>query len=327
MRTAFHSPFGEIEVYSKSALRESVPLKKSLGPLSIALGFFDGVHLGHQKLIQKTLDVASENDTRSAVLTFLNHPLTEIFPRYAPFLLMTNEEKARKILKMGVDYVIFMPFTDQVRKLSPEDFLKDMLLDEFDVRALIAGFNYSFGYKGEGKAEDLKAFGNELGFKVYIEKPYIHHGQAVSSTVIRELLGTGDVAKASELLGEPYQLEGPVKSGKHLGRQYKIPTANLKLNKDKLLPKSGVYFTHLWVDGVRHDGLTNLGYNPTFEKHPYAVETYIYDFDEDIYGKDITLEFIDRIRGDMKFESVDALFKQIHSDIIKVNMLYRKKNN
>lgn len=325
MKSSFHSPFGEIEVYSKRALPEDAGLRKSLGPLSIALGFFDGVHLGHQQLIRKTLKTAAENGSHSAVLTFLSHPLTEIFPRYAPFLLMTNEEKARKILKMGVDYVIFLPFTDRVRKLSPRAFLKDLLLDEFDTRALIAGYNYSFGYKGEGKAEDLKRFGKAFGFQVFIEKSYLHHGQAVSSTIIRELLGTGDVAKAGELLGEAYQLEGPVQSGKHLGRQYKIPTANLKLTREKLLPKSGVYFTHLWVDGVRYDGLTNLGFNPTFEKHPYAVETYIYDFDEDIYGKDIRLEFVDRIRGDMKFESVDALFRQIHSDIIKVNMLYRSK--
>ncbi|MGI6110026.1 MAG: bifunctional riboflavin kinase/FAD synthetase, partial [Eubacteriaceae bacterium] len=294
------------------------------GSVVMALGFFDGVHLGHQQLLGKAVTEAEKRGCSSAVLTFENHPLTEIFPRYTPFLLMDNQSKAARILDLGVDYVFMIPFSNKLRKYSPRKFLKDVLLDHFDIRALVAGFNYTFGYKGEGDSELLKKYGREYGFDVYIEKPCYKNDEPVSSTIIRELLGTGDVEEAAELLGKPYSITGPIQTGKKLGREYNIPTANIKLDPKQLLPKSGVYFTRFTVDGKAYDGLTNLGYNPTFEKHPFAVETYIYDFNQNIYGKNVKLEFLNRIRGEMKFPSLEALFGQIHQDILSADMLYRR---
>lgn len=293
--------------------------------LVLALGFFDGVHLGHQALIQKAMDKAAEYGCESGVMTFEKHPLTEIFPRYTPFLIMNNKQKEEKMRSLGVQHVYIEPFTDTLMKLSPEEFVRDFLLAKYKLKGLVVGFNYSFGYKGEGKADDLERLGKKYGFSVDVVKPCLHDGAPVSSTVIRDLLGLGRVEEAAELLGNPYSITGPVQEGKKLGRQYKIPTANLKLNPKELLPANGVYFTRVHVDGKTYDGLTNLGYNPTFEKHPYSVETYIYDFHDNIYGKELTLEFIKFIRGEMKFNSLDELFEQIHADIRRANTLYRKK--
>lgn len=294
-------------------------------PVVMALGFFDGVHLGHQQLIRTAIEQARALGADSAVMSFENHPLTEIFPRYTPVLITNNTQKVEKIRALGIDYVFLEPFTQTLMCLSPRDFVKDFLLKKFNIKGLVVGFNYTFGYKGEGTAEDLERFGKEYGFEVTVVHPYLKEGVPVSSTLIRELLGRGDVDKAAKLLGEPYSITGVIRSGKKLGRRYKIPTANLQLSSKAYLPKNGVYFTRITVDGRTYDGLTNLGYNPTFDKHPYAIETYIYDFDKDIYGKTVRLEFLKYIRGDMKFENVDALFKQIRSDIVKADMLYRKK--
>ncbi len=318
----FDTEYGFTTVYSKTDLHGD-DLKTALGPVALALGFFDGIHLGHQRLLSECESLATRTDARSGLLSFDRHPLMEIFPRYAPFLLMTNEEKAEKALEFGMDYVIFLPFSNKLRKLSPDDFIFSLLLSVFDLRGVVCGFNYSFGYKGKGNAEELKRVLAKKNIPVIISPALNSEGRTVSSTVIRELLETGDVQSAQELLGRAYALNGTIQQGKHLGRQYKIPTANLKTDTLKIMPKSGVYFTRITVDGKSYDGLTNLGHNPTFKDHPYSIETYIYDFNEDIYGKPVKLEFLKRIRSDMKFDSVDALFKQIHSDIIKCNMLYR----
>ena len=314
----------DYEKYTVYSKKNNLPSSFRDVPMVLALGFFDGVHLGHQQLLGKAVEEGTRLGCGSAVLTFQNHPLTEIFPRYTPFLLTSNDVKAERILDLGIDYVFMVPFTNKLRKLSPKHFLTDVLLRNFDIRALVAGFNYTFGFKGEGDSELLKKFGSEYDFDVFIEKPHCENELPVSSTVIRELLGTGRVEDAAELLGRPYSITGPVQSGKKLGREYKVPTANIRLDPKQLLPQSGVYFTRFTVDGKSYDGLTNLGYNPTFEKHPYAVETFIYDFDRNIYGKEVRLEFLNHIRGEMKIPSVDAQFAQIPQEIQSADTLNRR---
>lgn len=293
-------------------------------PISMALGFFDGVHMGHQELIKVVINKAENQNIKSAVLSFKEHPLTEIFPRYKPELLSSNQEKIKKLEDLLIDFIFLEEFNEALMKLTPEEFIRDFLLKKFNIKDLVVGFNYSFGYKGEGDAELLKKLGEKYGFNVHIVDPLIMNDDLVSSTNIRSYLKDGQVEEVTTLLGHPYFISGKIKSGKKLGRQYNIPTANLEMDTKKILPKNGVYFTRIKIDGKTYDGLTNLGFNPTFKNHPYSIETYIYDFNDDIYDKEVTLEFLHKIRDEKKFASLEQLFDQIKSDIKKADLLYRK---
>lgn len=249
-----------------------------------------------------------------------------MFPRYTPKLLTDNNTKADKILNYGIDYLFFEPFTEELMKLSPEDFISDFLTKKYNIDTIIVGFNYSFGYKGIGKVKDLIELGKKYNFKVIIQPPIVLDKQTVSSTRIRNLLAEGKVAEVDTLLGNTYKIRGKIKKGKQLGRKYDLPTANLEIDNSMLLPKNGVYYTKIYIDGKEYNGLTNLGKNPTFKDHPYSIETYIYDFNENIYDKEIELEFIDFIRDEIKFKSLEDLFNRIKADKEFVYEKYIRKS-
>ncbi|MDD2413753.1 MAG: bifunctional riboflavin kinase/FAD synthetase [Eubacteriaceae bacterium] len=289
----------------------------------MALGFFDGVHRGHQSLLKKTIDVANKKHMRACVMTFKRHPLNLIFPAYAPDMITTNEEKIVIMKKMGIDDVYLNVFNEDLMNYEPEAFIKDYLLLKYNVKHIVVGFNYTFGYKGEGTTTDLLEYGKNYGFGVSIMPPQVINGQAVSSTLIRELISTGKVSDVCPFLGRYYSIQGVVVSGKRLGHTFNIPTANLHLSEKVILPSRGVYYTKVMVRGKIYDGLTNLGHNPTFEKHPYSIETYIYDFDNNIYGEEIKVTFIKRHRGEIKFPTLDALVTQIKEDICYIDKNYR----
>ena len=290
----------------------------------LALGFFDGVHYGHQALIRKTIKLANEKNCRSGVMTFAEHPLTHIFPAYAPWLITTNDEKIRIMKDMGVDEVYINDFTDTLMKASPKEFIRDYLLQKYPVCHVVVGFNYTFGYKGEGDIQMLMELGERFGFGVTVIPPCVIDGRSVSSTFIRELISTGKVEEVPKYLGRAYGFDGTIVKGKQLGHTVGIPTANLKMRAKLILPNSGVYYTEVGLEGKMYDGLTNLGFNPTFEKHPYSIETYIYDFNARVYGEPMSLTFKAKIRDDIKFDNLDALFAQIRSDIDRIDREYRK---
>lgn len=290
----------------------------------LALGFFDGVHKGHAQLIEKTLAIAKKEDLISGVMTFSEHPLARIFPAYTPWLITSNTEKVALIKSMGIDNVFLDDFSDELMKLSPEDFIRQYLLVKYPVKHIVVGFNYSFGFQGSGNTMELRDLGKLYGFGVTVVPPFIINETAVSSTAIRELIRVGSVDQVPTYLGRPYQISGKVVEGKKLGRQFAIPTANLKLFERKVLPSSGVYFTRVTLGDAVYDGLTNLGFNPTFDKHPYSIETYIYDFDADIYGRTISLSFIEKERDEIKFASVEDLIAQIRSDIRRIDEKFRR---
>ena len=297
--------------------------------IALALGFFDGVHLGHMQLLNKTIEIAQKRGYDSGVMTFEEHPLSQIFPRYTPWLISNNNEKIQLILKQGINKVYLNPFDSKLMNLSPEEFIRDYLLIKYPVKHLVVGFNYTFGYRGEGTTIQLIELGKKYGFDVSIVPPYILEKQAVSSTLIREKISAGDVFDVPKYLGYPYTIEGNIIEGKKLGRRYDLPTANLRLFEKKILPSSGVYYTQVKVLNQKFHGLTNLGFNPTFENHPYSIETYIYDFDENIYGETMSLIFVDRIRGEIKFNSIVDLVQQIKSDIqfVRKEYLENKEKN
>ncbi|MEF9919310.1 MAG: bifunctional riboflavin kinase/FAD synthetase, partial [Eubacterium sp.] len=240
-------------------------------------GFFDGVHLGHRKLIRKAIEIAEKENCKSGVMTFSEHPLRFIFPSYTPWLITTNAVKVRMMKDMGIDHIFLNPFSEALMKYSPEEFVRDYLLQKYNVKHIVVGFNYSFGYKGEGNITMLKEYGKRYGFDLTVIPPCIINDQSISSTLIRELISTGKVDEVVPLLGRDYSITGTIVKGKGLGHTFEIPTANLKMKDKVILPNPGVYYTKVVINGQVYDGLTNLGFNPTFEKHPYAIETYIYD--------------------------------------------------
>lgn len=292
--------------------------------IALALGFFDGVHNGHKILLNKTISIARAKNLASGVMTFKNHPLTLIFPSYVPALITANSEKVAIMEGMGIDHVYLNDFNEDLMNSEPEAFIRDYLLMKYNVKHIVVGFNYTFGYKGAGTTSDLMELGKIYGFGVSIIPPYIINGQSVSSTLIRELISTGKVCEVEPFLGRNYAIEGTVVVGKRLGHQFDIPTANLHLDDKVILPKRGVYYTKVEIDGKSYDGLTNLGHNPTFEKHPYSIETYIYDFNENIYGRHMKISFLKKHRDEIKFPSLDALFSQIRNDIQLIDQDYRQ---
>lgn len=290
----------------------------------LALGFFDGVHLGHQALLNETIKIGKTKGYKTGVMTFREHPLELIFPKYAPWLITSNNEKEAMIHNLGIDCVFINDFNENLMMLSPEEFIVDYLLKKYNVKTIVVGFNYNFGYKGTGTINDLIAFGERFGFTVSVIPSCFINKNPVSSTFIRELISCGQVEEVKILLGRDYSITGKVVRGKGLGRQYGIPTANMQLKQKRLLPSTGVYFTHVYYQGQRFYGLTNLGFNPTFEKHPFCIETYIFDFDKDIYGDEITVVFMKKIRSEIKFETIDKLILQINEDIEHIKKYYIK---
>lgn len=291
-------------------------------PTSIALGFFDGLHLGHQQLIKHMMQIASEKSLESCVVTFDIHPLSLAFPKYAPKLISSNKEKTIILKNMNVDKFVLLPFTEELMNYDPESFIKDILVERLKVNHVVVGFNYNFGYKGKGTAQLLKTLGSEYGFETSIVNPYEIDNQVVSSTFIRNLITGGKVDVAEKYLGRKFTLTGPVIRGKGLGREFNIPTANIRIDKSRITPEPGVYYTHVIYENKEYYGLTNVGFNPTFENHPFSIETYIYDFHQDIYDKEITIIFYKKIRKEKKFKTLEDLIKQIENDIQSIRKKY-----
>jgi riboflavin kinase/FMN adenylyltransferase len=292
--------------------------------IAMALGFFDGVHKGHQSLLKKTLEVSEEENLESSVMTFKKHPLNLIFPSYAPDLITTNDEKIKLIRSFGIQHVYLNDFNEKLMNLSSENFIRDYLLKKYNLKHLVVGFNYTFGYKGAGTVETLKKYGKKYHIGISIVPPCIIDGEPVSSTRIRELIKSGKVDKVKPLLGRYYQVKGSIVKGKGLGHQFGVPTANLHLKTKGILPSPGVYYTSVIIHNQVFDGLTNLGSNPTFRQHPYSIETYIYDFDENIYNQTMIIIFKKKIRDEIRFDSVNELMTKIKSDIEYINKIYRK---
>ncbi|MGL4606430.1 MAG: bifunctional riboflavin kinase/FAD synthetase [Eubacteriaceae bacterium] len=292
--------------------------------IALALGFFDGVHFGHQVLLKETLNVAKRKKIKTGVMTFSKHPLELIFPNYSPWLITTNEEKTQLIKNLNIDYVFINDFTDELMRFTPEEFIVSYLLKKYNVKAIVVGFNYNFGYRGTGTVKTLKNLGEKYGFEVSVVDSYMVDEIAVSSTYIRDLISCGQVETVETFLGREYSITGKVITGKGLGKQYGIPTANIKLTKKRILPNAGVYYTNVIYKGKKFHGLTNLGFNPTFEKHPFSIETYIYDFDQDIYNEEITIIFKRKIRNEIKFENITDLIHRIKVDIDTIKKNYIK---
>jgi riboflavin kinase/FMN adenylyltransferase len=280
----------------------------------IALGGFDGLHIGHRALIEKTISTAKRLNCRSMVFTFKNHPLTVINKACAPKLLLNNHDKLNLLKSYGVDIVNLVNFDADFMKMTPEAYIAS-LVKNYNAAGLTVGFNHRFGYKNLGDTDLLKKLSKEHGFSLSVVSPVKYRGDVVSSSKIRNLLGEeGNVERAAKMLSRPYFLEGVVVRGKQLGRKIGFPTMNLDYDNEFVLPRGGVYYSVLEHSGRRFRGITNIGYNPTVENDKLSVETHIIGFDEDLYDETIRINFIKRIRDEKKFDSLTELSEQLKKD-------------
>ncbi|MCM0648579.1 bifunctional riboflavin kinase/FAD synthetase [Clostridium swellfunianum] len=281
----------------------------------IALGSFDGLHLGHMGLINKTLELSKQNNIKSMVYTFKNHPLSIVNKEKVPKLLMDNDTKISILDKLGVDIVNLVNFNIEYMKILPEAFIEKMV-EYYNLKGLIVGFNYRFGYKNSGNIDLLKEYSSKLDFELHVIESVTYENEVVSSSKIRSLLNDGNVYEANKMLIVPYALKGEIIKGKQLGRTLGFPTANLKYNSSFQIPATGVYYTAVEYEDKLYKGITSVGYNPTIEPvgDNITIETYILDFDKFIYGESITLYFIDRMRNEEKFASLEELKEQLIKD-------------
>lgn len=279
----------------------------------IALGSFDGLHLGHLSLVRKVKELASEHNGKSIVFTFKNHPRTVINSDLKLELIMNNKEKVDVLLHENIDVLAFKEFNKEIMEMEPENFI-EWLCQSYSVKGIVVGFNFKFGYKNLGDIELLERFQEKYNYKLYVMEPYIYENEVVSSTRIRKEITEGDIAIANKMLSRPYSISGTVIHGKKLGRTMGFPTANLSVDKNKLIPKVGVYFTNVLFENKKYKGITSVGNNPTVNGKELTIETYILDFDKYIYDEEITISFIEKIRDEKKFNNMEELALQLESD-------------
>lgn len=296
----------------------------------IALGSFDGLHLGHRALVQKAIEVAKKNKGKSMIYTFKNHPLSIINKEIMPKLLMDNDMKIRVLDHIGVDYLSLINFSRVFMEISPEDFISN-IVENYNAKGIIVGFNYRFGYKNLGDITLLKKLSVKYNFKLYVINPIKQNNELISSSRIRNIISEqGDIKKANSMLYVPFSIEGKVVRGRQIGREIGFPTINLDYNKDYVIPKGGVYSTIVKYKDKFYKGVTNIGYNPTVENQKLSIETHILDFNNNIYYETIRVYFTGRIRDEKKFDSLEELACRIEKDkeyVEKQNLQLISKNN
>ncbi len=276
-----------------------------------ALGFFDGVHLGHQQLLKACAAMAERQNAQAAAITFLSHPQS-LFCETVPPLINTHEDRLRLLQRYGIGPVYSFPVTEEVMSTSWQDFLAE--LEEYGAAGFVCGDDFRFGRRGEGNGEKLQQYCREKGFPCRIIPQQTLDGVRISSTHIRGLLEQGQLEEAVRFLGHPHILTGAVVSGRHLGRRLGVPTANLHLPEDLVCPKHGVYACRAWVGETAYVAVTNIGTRPTVNGKGVTVEAWLLGYTGDLYGKSVTLEFHRYLRGEEAFSSLEALKAQIQKD-------------
>lgn len=280
----------------------------------VALGTFDGVHLGHQNIIKKAVALAKDIQGTCVVFTFSNHPMEVLSPEKVPPYISDNEIKALDIESLGVDVLMNVPFTMEFAGLTPVQFIH-LLKDHLNPHYIVVGPNYSFGCKGEGTPQFLQKKGTEFGIHSEIQPAVHFEHHIVSSTRIRNLLQSGNLLAVNALLGRNFRIHGAVVHGDERGRVLGFPTANMKIAAEQAMLPTGIYACYAIVEGQKYKAVTNIGTNPTFNGHVLHMEVHILDFHGDLYEKDLQVEFCQKIRDEEKFSGVDALVAQIKKDI------------
>ena len=297
-------------------LRSISELSRLPGPLFLAIGVFDGVHLGHQAVISTSAEHARSANGTPVVVTFDPHPEKVLRPEAAPHLLTATRHKIDLIRSLGMAHLLIITFDKQFAATEPEDFVRQLVKHSKPLREICVGHEWSFGKNRRGNFELLKKLGTRFDFDVVGIPPVTVDGEVVSSTTIRQAVEAGDLTKAAEMLGREYTILGTVVRGDNVGKKIGFPTANLSAHNEQF-PPNGVYFAEAKLDGVVYSGVVNLGYRPTVStgKPERILEIHLLDFERDIYGKDLEVRFIRYLRPEKKFENVDSLACQIEADV------------
>ncbi len=280
----------------------------------LTIGNYDGVHIGHRTIIEITKARAREIDGTPILMTFFPHPLHVLRPDKELPCITPLQEKKRLIAEAGIEVLVVVPFNEQFSRLTPEEYVREILVDKLGIKGLVVGYDFKFGKGGRGDIGGMKKCAATYGFFLEVVNPVTIGGEKVGSNKIRKLLQNGDIEKANQLLGRPYMLEGNVVYGEGRGRTFGFPTINLKTDFD-LIPAHGVYITEVAFQGKRFRSATNIGHNPTFGGQERAIETFILDYDGDLYGNDVRLFFHVKLREEARFASVEDLRQQIERDV------------
>ena len=301
-------------------------LNRNIRNPALTIGNFDGVHLGHKALFKRVKEWAKKLDGESVVMTFNPHPLQVFRPQDAPAFITMHEQKLALIESCGIDAVIVVPFNREFAEISATDFVKKIIVEKIGAKAIIVGYDYRFGRNREGNIEFLKAMGEKEGFSIDVVSGVHTDGVVVSSTMIRHFIHDGFIKEAGDLLGRPYEILGEVVPGRARGgRLLGFPTANVRLSI-QASPKPGVYAVEVELEGKKYMGAANLGYNPTFGDVDLSLEVFILDFDGDIYGKQILVRFVERLRDEVKFSGIEELIAQIQKDVERTREILTERS-
>lgn len=296
--------------------RDIKEIKQDFDSTVLTIGNFDGVHLGHQALFEKVVEISNLTGGDKVAMTFSPHPLKVLRPNNPPKLISTFGHKAELIEKAGIEHLVSLPFNRELAATTADNFVKVLLVDTLNVAELVIGYDYACGKGREGDIDFLSKKGEEYGFNLHVVPKVMVDDMVVSSTNIRQLVALGEMRKVATLLGRYYQFRGVVKKGKKRGGPVVgFPTANLNINNDDLCPEIGVYAVQVIHDDRCYGGVINIGYNPTFGDQGLGAEVHIFDFDKDIYGHPIKVNMVQRIREEKKFNNIKELSERISNDV------------
>lgn len=288
----------------------------------VTSGIFDGVHFGHQKILQRLEEITNKNGGESVLITYWPHPRLVIYPTQELSLLTSLEEKIELLSLQQIDHLIIIPFDQDFSRLSSEKFIKDILVKKIGTKKLIIGYDHKFGRNRSGSFEELKKNAPKYGFEVEEIPKQMIENNAVSSTKIRKALLSGQIEVANEFLGRPFSLQGIVIEGNKIGRTMDFPTANIEVGfQQKLIPIEGVYAVKIEIGKSNFKGMLNIGYRPTFGGTQKRIEVHIFDFDQNIYGDTVVVEFYGKIRSEIKFEGLERLKGQLLKDKIEAQLI------
>lgn len=291
---------------------------------AVTLGKFEGLHLGHQLLFNRVISY-KEQGLQAVTFSFLMHP-GSFFAKKEYNLLYTEEEKVNKLRRIGMDVLVSYPFTEEVRSMEAEDFIKDVLVGKMDAKIIVVGNDFRFGHNRRGDIQMLMKYEEIYGYKVIAYEKERWHEIVIGSSEIRNKLQTGNIEEVNEMLGQPYSILGTILHGRKIGRTLGMPTTNILPGENKLLPPCGIYVTYTLIDGVRYKGVTNIGYKPTVgEEKNIGVETFLLDFDQDLYGKEIEVELLHYLRPEVKFDTLAELKTAMEQDIVNSRMYFSTK--
>jgi|TARA_B100001059_G_scaffold224363_1_gene250339 riboflavin kinase/FMN adenylyltransferase len=288
-------------------------------PLTASIGGFDGIHIGHQKIIENVVRNSIKNNTKSALITF--KPLPKVFFSKKNFELISIYQKIDILRKFNLDYLIILRFNAELISMNHIDFIEDLLIQKLNVKSLTVGDDFKFGKDQKGSVSDLVTYSKKGYFSIHIEDKHISDNKRISSSLIREAVLENNFALASKMLGRPYSVSGKITHGDKRGSKIGFPTANIKIEPNVLL--SGVYAVSTKINGKKYDGVANIGYKPTFNGENYLFEANIFNFSDDLYGKRLNFEIISKIRETKKFSGIEELKKYINKDINTAKKIFK----